>query len=51
MAATVLGTVSPLTRDFIRIGMVPHVVDTRRFRRELLPRLQYPTLREGLRLL
>ena len=51
MAATVLGTVSPLTRDFIRIGMVPHVVDTRRFRRELLPRLRYPTLREGLRLL
>ncbi len=50
-AATVLGTASPLTRDFIRIGMVPHVVDTRRMRRELLPTLQYPTLREGLEIL
>jgi nucleoside-diphosphate-sugar epimerase len=49
--ATVLGTVSPLTRDFIRIGMVPHVVDTTRMRRELLPRLAYPTLREGLAIL
>jgi nucleoside-diphosphate-sugar epimerase len=50
-AATVLGTASPLTRDFIRIGMVPHVVDTTRMRRELLPRLAYPTLREGLAIL
>jgi nucleoside-diphosphate-sugar epimerase len=51
VAATVLGTASPLTRDFIRIGRVPHVVDTTRMRRELLPRLAYPTLREGLPLL
>jgi nucleoside-diphosphate-sugar epimerase len=51
VAASLLGTVSPLTRDFIRIGMVPHVGDTRRMRRELLPRLKYPTLREGLEIL
>jgi len=42
---------SPLTRDFIRIGMVPHVIDTRRMRDEVLPQLAYPTLDEGLSLL
>ena len=51
VAATVLRTTSPLTRDFIRIGMVPHVVDPTRMRRELLPRLQYPTLKAGLEIL
>ncbi|HSB89527.1 MAG TPA: NAD-dependent epimerase/dehydratase family protein [Anaerolineales bacterium] len=51
VAATLLRTTSPLTRDFIRIGMVPHVVDPTRMRRELLPKLQYPTLREGLKIL
>ena len=45
------GTGSPLTRDFIRIGMVSHVCDTRRMRTELLPRLAYPTLEDGLVLL
>jgi len=49
--ATTFGTISPLTRDFIRIGMVPHVADTRRMRRELLSKLKYPTLREGLEIL
>jgi nucleoside-diphosphate-sugar epimerase len=49
--ASLFHTAAPLTRDFIRIGMVPHVVDTRRMRAELLPRLAYPTLDEGLRLL
>ncbi|HET7012205.1 MAG TPA: NAD(P)-dependent oxidoreductase [Anaerolineales bacterium] len=51
VAAALLGTVSPLTRDFIRIGMVPHVSDTRRMRRELVRKLTYPTLREGLAIL
>jgi nucleoside-diphosphate-sugar epimerase len=45
------GAPAPLTRDFIRIGMVSHVCDTRRMRAELLPRLTYPTLSEGLPLL
>jgi nucleoside-diphosphate-sugar epimerase len=49
--ASVLGTSAPLTRDFIRIGMVPHVIDTRRMRARLLPELRYPTLDEGLVLL
>jgi len=47
----VWGTPSPLTRDFIRIGMVSHVGDTTRMRRELLPTLAYPTLEDGLGLL
>jgi nucleoside-diphosphate-sugar epimerase len=49
--AALAGTPSPLTRDFIRIGMVSHVCDTGRMRHELLPHLAYPTLREGLALL
>jgi nucleoside-diphosphate-sugar epimerase len=49
--ARLFGTAAPLTRDFIRIGMVPHVIDTRRLRAELLPQLAYPTLDEGISLL
>lgn len=45
------GTPAPLTRDFIRIGMVSHVVDTTLMRRDLLPKLTYPTLEDGLGLL
>jgi nucleoside-diphosphate-sugar epimerase len=50
-AAALLGTSSPLTRDFIRIGMASYVSDTTRMRRELLPELRYPTLSEGLPIL
>lgn len=39
---------SPLTGDFIRIGHVPHTMDTRRMKDELLPRLDYPTVEDGL---
>jgi nucleoside-diphosphate-sugar epimerase len=49
--ASVFGTAAPLTRDFVRIGMASSVADTSRMKRELLPRLEYPTLREGLSLL
>lgn len=49
--ATIFGTASPLTRDFIEIGMVSHTSDTTRMKSELLPRLAYPSLREGLHLL
>ncbi|HTS16009.1 MAG TPA: NAD(P)-dependent oxidoreductase [Verrucomicrobiae bacterium] len=49
--AAVVGTKSPLTRDFIRIGMVSSVADTSRMKRELLPKLDYPSLKEGLVLL
>ena len=46
--ASIAGTPSPLTRDFIRIGRVPYCGDTRRARAELIPELVYPTLSEGL---
>jgi hypothetical protein len=51
MFASIFGTKSPLTRDFIKIGMVSSVADTSRMKRELLPHLAYPSLKEGLVLL
>jgi nucleoside-diphosphate-sugar epimerase len=48
VGATVLRTTSPLTRDFVRLGRVPHWGDTRRARQDLIPRLTYPTLDAGL---
>ena len=45
--AGAFGTLSPLTRDFVRLGRVPHCCDTRRMRAELLPQLQYPTFAAG----
>jgi nucleoside-diphosphate-sugar epimerase len=49
--ALVTGSVAPLHRDFIRIGMVSHVGDTSRMKQELLPQLAYPSLESGLSLL
>ncbi len=49
--ATIFGTASPLTRDFIRIGMASSVMDTSRTKKELLPQLAFPSLRDGLELL
>ena len=49
--ATVFRTAAPLTRDFIRIGMASYAMDTARMKRDLRPRLAYPTLTEGLALL
>jgi len=49
--ATVFGTASPLTRDFIKIGMASYVCDPSRMKRELLPKLSFPTLKDGLALL
>ena len=46
--ARMTGKPAPLHRDFIRIGMVSHVGDTARMKRDLLPRLEFPTLEEGL---
>jgi nucleoside-diphosphate-sugar epimerase len=45
--AALFGTISPLTRDFVRLGRVDHCCDTRRMRGELLPRLSYPTFEQG----
>jgi len=49
--ALATGKPSPLHRDFIRIGMVSHVGDTTRMKKDLLPQLAYPTLEDGLSLL
>lgn len=49
--ATVFRTASPLTRDFMTIGMASYVSDTSRMKRDLLPHLAYPSLTEGLALL
>jgi len=49
--ATVFRTPSPLTRDFVRIGMASFCSDTSRMKKELLPELRYPAIREGLELL
>jgi nucleoside-diphosphate-sugar epimerase len=49
--AKVFRSASPLTRDFIKIGMASYVSDTMRMKKELLPELFCPSLKEGLNLL
>ncbi len=48
--SSIFGTQSPLTVDFIRIGMVSYYGDTTRMRKELLPQLKYKTYKEGIHL-
>jgi nucleoside-diphosphate-sugar epimerase len=48
MFSMIFNTKSPLTRDFIKIGMVSYYGDTTRMRRELLPELTYKTFKDGL---
>jgi nucleoside-diphosphate-sugar epimerase len=42
-------TKSPLTRDFIKIGMASYYGDTKRMRNELLKDLKYKTYKEGIK--
>ena len=42
--ATLCRMRAPLTRDFIRIGVASYAMDTTRMKKELLPRLKYPSL-------
>jgi len=49
--AAIFSTASPITRDFIRIGMASYTSDTSRMKQELLSTLTYPTLTSGLDLL
>ena len=42
------GTRSPLTRDFVKIGMASYYGDTTRMRKELLSELTYKTYKEGI---
>lgn len=46
--SALFNTRSPLTVDFIRIGMVSYYGDTKRMREELLPNLKYKTYKEGI---
>jgi nucleoside-diphosphate-sugar epimerase len=47
----IFGKGSPLTRDFIKIGMASYYSDTSRMKKELLPKLSCPSLKEGMTLL
>jgi nucleoside-diphosphate-sugar epimerase len=49
--ALVAGTRAWFTRDFVRLGRVPHWGDTRRARAELIRDLVYPSLESGIALL
>jgi nucleoside-diphosphate-sugar epimerase len=49
--ALILHTTAPLNRDIVRAGMTSCVADNSRMKRELLPRLAYPTIVEGMKLL
>ncbi|MBF0369394.1 MAG: NAD(P)-dependent oxidoreductase [Magnetococcales bacterium] len=46
--ATLFGTKTPLTTDFIRIGQVPYFCDTSRMRRDLIPVLRHASFRDAL---
>lgn len=46
--SSLFGTKSPLTKDFVKIGMVSYYGDTSRMRKELLPELKYKTYKDGM---
>jgi nucleoside-diphosphate-sugar epimerase len=46
----IFGTQSPLTVDFVKIGMASYYGDTSRMREELLPELKYRTYEDGMEL-
>jgi len=46
--ASICRTGTPLTRDIIAMGMTSVVADTSRMKREIVGRLHYPTLRQGM---
>lgn len=47
-SSLIFKTKAPLTRDFIKIGMVSYYGDTASMRRDLLENLKYKTFNEGL---
>lgn len=49
--SSLTGNISPLTRDFIKIGRISYYGNTARMRKELLPTLKYKTYKEGMALL
>jgi nucleoside-diphosphate-sugar epimerase len=51
IGAWLMSKPAPLTRDFIRIGMVSYVENIMRMKEDLLPELAYPGLQQGWDLL
>jgi hypothetical protein len=51
IAALILRTATPLNRDIVRAGMTSCVADNSRMKHDLRPRLEYPSLDEGMRLI
>jgi nucleoside-diphosphate-sugar epimerase len=49
--AGIFKTKSPLTKDFIRIGMVSYAGDITRMKSDLLPELKYPDIYSGIKIL
>lgn len=49
--AKIFHTKSPLTKDFIKIGMVSYTGDITRMKKDLLPELKYPSIGEGISIL
>jgi nucleoside-diphosphate-sugar epimerase len=49
--ALLFRTPAPLNPDIIRAGLTSSVADNSRMKQDLLPRLAYPTLEQGLKLL
>jgi len=49
--ALILRTGTPLTRDMVHMAMISVATDTARMKQELMPRLAYPTVTEGLGIL
>jgi len=49
--ARIFHTKSPLTKDFIKIGMVSYTGDITRMKKELLPELKYPSIDKGIKIL
>jgi len=50
-AALLFKSAAPLTRDIVKAGMTSAVADNARMKSELVSRLAYPTLAEGIKLL
>ena len=48
LSSFLFGTKSPLTEDFVKIGMVSYYGYTQRMRDELLKDLKYKTFKEGI---
>jgi hypothetical protein len=46
--ASLLRTGTPLTRDMVEMAMTSVVAETTRMKQDLIPRLAYPSLEQGL---